>query len=334
MNPLNKIKAEHRGGAFFVPAMRRLPVSISSTIDGFARGRTFSASCARRRLRDRARRARSHSSSRWQIAFHHLAYAPQSAFLLFISHQELNMALAPSPVSIQPTVAIDLLTIGPGGRVATFDLVFAPSRSTILCSLEAVQENLTIGPVASLYINNTDNPEELVILFADSNARNTVPPYSAPYILAPTNSRSFYVSCSAATATAVQIQAFNRIIDLSGTQPVVGSVNINAGNVTVDNPGPVGVAAVDYSRMVGGSSSTMLISANPARNLLMVQCPITANGWIDFTHGSAGPSAAGSFYMGAGSQFTSQGAVPTGDVFFWLEGTLSAMVTIIEGSRV
>lgn len=228
------------------------------------------------------------------------------------------MALAISPAQVSPILTVAMPAISSLARAAAVPMVLGPNRQSVIANLDNLPPNLSLNTLGSIYVDNTANTFAAAVSFADTGAVFTVPGGAALYVLAVTGGKRFTISSPVAVPTAINCQVFNVEVTPTGTQPVIGSVVVTAGAVTVANPGPISVVPASRSADIGAGASTPLVALNLARQFLLFQMPQGSDGWVNFDNGAAVPNGGDSFYMQAGEKFLSTGAVPTGAISVWL----------------
>jgi hypothetical protein len=222
-----------------------------------------------------------------------------------------------------------LPALGPGARACSIPIVLGPGSTSVDVSVDGLPPNLALGPIGTIYVDNTMSAQTALITFPDTLAVNEIPAGSAPYILAVTGGKRFNISSPVLVPTQINLQILNLYVSPTGVQPVTGAIVVTAGSIAVSNPGPISGPTVSRSQVMVAGASTTLCPVNPLRKFLLFQMPQNSDGWVTFNGGGAAPVGVDAFYLAAGEKYLSTGFVPSGAVNIVLTNT--GMVPALEG---
>lgn len=239
------------------------------------------------------------------------------------------MPLMLSPPLVPANATVALQALGTGARAAIIPIVLGAARQSVEIALDTLPPNQQLGPLGSVFIDNTSNSQPVVVTFPDTGMSNDIPANSATYILAITGSQRFFVSSPVTILTALTVLVLNVEVQPTGVQPIAGTIIITAGSVTVTNPGPVNGAVASHSQAVPAATPTVMVAPNPARKYLFFGMPITSDGWATFNGVVPAPNGLDSFYFPPGATFFSIAFVPEGEISVYV--TSGGMVPCIEG---
>lgn len=239
----------------------------------------------------------------------------------------MALVLTPSPVS--PLLSVALTAISSTARACAVPVILGPGSTSVDVTVDGLPPNLALGPIGTVYVDNTNNAQMVSVTFPDTGAVNEIPAGSAAYILAVTGGKRFNVMSPCLVNTLINLQVLNVQVAPTGVQPVTGAIVITAGSIAVSNQGPIAGVTVSRSANFPAAVSTQLCPANLSRKFLLFQLPLTSDGWVTFNGAVAAPNAADSFYLSTGEKYLSTGFVPAGAVNMYI--TNGGEVPALEG---
>ncbi len=232
---------------------------------------------------------------------------------------------------VAPDNTVALQAIGPNARAATFALQFGPGFTDTVCALDNLPPSQALGPLGSIFIDNTNNAAALRITFPDTSAQDTVPAGATSWMLAITGGARFALHTDALVAAPVLIQVLNVVVPPTGVQPVSGGVVVTPGTGGLTVP-----VTITQSRHTVTDVDSIIVAANVARKYLLIVNADTADVSLGFGaavlagQGYPAPAAPSAGAQGGGIVFESL-VVPTAAVHAICAAGLTTTVVVLEG---
>jgi hypothetical protein len=151
-----------------------------------------------------------------------------------------------------------LRAIGDEARAASFLLKFGVGFTSTICLLDSLPPGQRLGPLGSIFIDNTANAVPVTITFPDTSAQDEVPAGATSWLLAITGGVRFKIDSAVTLDTTILVQVLNVVVPPTGVQAVSGDVTISTGVMSL----AAGAAVIGH--VIADAGSTVAVSALPA----------------------------------------------------------------------
>jgi hypothetical protein len=187
--------------------------------------------------------------------------------------------------TVGPDNTVALGAIGPRARAATFNLFFGAAFQSTVCAVDRLPPAQALGPLGSIFIDNTRNLQPLTIQFPDTGAADVIPAGATSWMLAITGGGRFNINSPVAIDTAIAIQVLNVIVPPTGVQAITGAVAVSTSVLIASKSETITQSVVGLT-----AADVQIIGSNSARKSLLLVNIGTAVATLAF---GAGPAVAG-----------------------------------------